>query len=94
MCGRCPACIARLLLTMPRAGKLTNQDKSAYHSLNKSYEALAKSPTAVVSPSALGPLSESASRKKLITLVTALNNSFPSNDFWCASHAPSPPQHR
>lgn len=65
----------------PYSCKLTNQDKSAYHALNKSYEALAKSPTAVVSPSALGPLSESASRKKLITLVTALNNSFPSNDF-------------
>mmetsp|Transcript_14559 Transcript_14559/g.57171 ORF Transcript_14559/g.57171 Transcript_14559/m.57171 type:complete len:220 (+) Transcript_14559:46-705(+) len=65
----------------PYSCKLTNQDKAVYHNLNKSYEALAKSPTAVVSPSALGPLSESASRKKLIMLVIALNNSFPSNDF-------------
>ena len=60
--------------------KLAGDDKQLYHSLNKSYESFALSPTNL-SVSPFGPLTESSSRKILISLVTTLQHVYPCYDF-------------
>ena len=60
--------------------KLAGDDKQLYHTLNKSYESFALSPTNL-SVSPFGPLTESSSRKILISLVTTLQHVYPCYDF-------------
>jgi len=63
-------------------GKIAGSDKKLYKSLETQFQVeLSKSPEVELSSSPFGPLTESSSRKTLISLISLLNASFPDYDF-------------
>jgi len=62
--------------------KRAGSDKKLYKSLDQQYQVeLSKSPETDLSSSPFGPLSESGSRRTLISLISLLNAAFPDYDF-------------